>query len=112
MKEGFDDVIGRAADLAPDLEPMPKLAKQPVMPVASLEELKEPSPKPFTGRPDIEFPELDSLEPLYLPKFLLRRWGPTKFFSSAYFASWKSEAQRSSRLHGTDLKPSEQKKKR
>lgn len=89
------DVIGRAADLAPDdYVPQPPPHKETVMQVPAIEQLERPSPKPFVGRPDPEYPDLDSGEPLYIPRFLVRRWGVKKFERSAYLAKWKSEADR------------------
>ena len=109
--EGFDDVIGRASDLMPDdYVPLPPPHKEIVAPVASLEELERPSPKPFIGRPDLDFPDLDSGEPLYIPRFLVRKWGPAKFERSGYRALWQQEADRGRQPFRQDLKPERKKR--
>lgn len=108
MPEDPFAVIGRAADLEPGVEKKPAPEKGVIHPLVSLEELERPSPKPFSGRPDPDYPELDSGEPLYVPRFLVRKWGSEKFRVSAYWSSWRSQAERG--RVGADLKPSEKKK--
>lgn len=102
----YDHIIGRASDLAPDL-PHVEERKETIHPLVSLEELQSPSPQPFSGRPDPDYPELDSLDVLYIPRFLIRRWGPEKFERSPYFALWRSEAGRGERI--ADPKPERKK---
>lgn len=107
-----DEVIGRVTDLLPDdYKPLPAPEKNIILPVVSFEELEKPSPQPFKGRPCQRFPELDSLEDLYAPKYLLRAWGREKCARSAFWALWKTESERAIKTV-PDLKPSEQKKKR
>lgn len=88
-----DDVIGavaRASDFLADLEvrDKPKPTKTAVLPLASLEELERPSKE--KGHSDPDYPDIDSRDPLYIPRFLLRRWGPEKFQRSSYLALWRS----------------------
>ncbi len=112
--DGFDHVIGRASDLLPDdYVPPAGPVKESYVAPASREELERPSPEPFIGRADPDFPELDSLEQLYIPKYLIRRWGWERFERSPYRKLWQYEAERSvllnSKSFAPDLKPSEQK---
>ena len=103
MPEDPFAAIGRASDLVPDENRIlhKSLPKETVHPVVSLEELERPSPK--TGHPDRDFPELDTRDPLYIPRFLVRRWGGDKFLRSAYYKLWEAEAGRGKRL--ADPKP-------
>ena len=102
MPEDPFATIGRASDLLPDdYKPVAALAKEPVHPVASLEELERPSPK--TGHPDRDFPDLDTRDPLYIPRFLVRRWGGERFLRSPYYKLWETEAGRGKRI--ADPKP-------
>lgn len=78
-----------------------------VHPLVALEELERGSPKPFKGRPDPKYPDLDSLEPLYMPRFLLREWGEFKFRHSAYYAMWRNAAAERA---GADPKAASKKK--
>ena len=66
--DGFGDVIGRATDLVPEGEPLltQALPKETIHPIVSLEELERPSPQ--KGHPDPEIPELDTRDPLYIPR--------------------------------------------
>jgi hypothetical protein len=107
----YEDVIGgmaRASDLAAELPPAEEAEKREVLPVATCEELERPSPKPFVGRADLDYPELDSLDPLYIPRFLIRKWGAEKFERSAYRAHWREAVRSGKQL--VDAKPSERKK--
>lgn len=88
----FKDVIGRASDLVPDLEPAEPVQAAPVHPLVSLEELERPSRQ--KGHPDPEFSDIDTRDPLYIPRFLIRRWGAERFKVSHYYALWQSEAGR------------------
>jgi hypothetical protein len=112
----YEDVIGgltRASDLDPELKknPMPPPVRQVVHPMMSLDELRKPSPKPFFNRADKTYPELDPMEPLYLPKFLLRSWGEEKFLASPYYLLWQSEAGRAADDFRSDFKRDKQPKK-
>ena len=72
MPEDPFATIGRASDFLPDDYSAPAaLPKEPVHQLVSLEELERPSPK--TGHPDRDFPDLDTRDPLYIPRFLVRR---------------------------------------
>ena len=95
----YDHIIGRASDLAPELAPA-EVRKEPVHPVVSLEELERPSRQ--KGHPDPDFPDIDTRDPLYVPRFLIRKWGADKFERSAYLALWRSEVGRKARV---DSKP-------
>lgn len=97
----FDNLIsdGPAVEYAPP-------PHEPVHPLVPIEMLERPSPQPFSGRPDPDYPELDSGEPLYVPRFLLRRWGADTFRRSAYYQRWESAAGR--RQHA-DAKPERKK---
>jgi len=68
-----------------------------VAPVASRSVLEAGSPKPFGGRADQKYPDLDTLDHLYSPRFLVREWGWDIFERSAYYQLWKLEAERSAR---------------
>jgi hypothetical protein len=102
--------IGVAADMdgAPDLPPPPKSLTHSL---ASVEELERPSPQPFRGKPDIDYPQLDSLEGLYVPRFLLRELGEERFVRIPYYLLWRSEAGRAKTL-GVDAKAGLTKKRR
>ncbi len=94
-------IIGKVLELG--AEPYQPLVAMPVHPLVSLEELERPSPKPFVGRPDVDYSDLDSLDPLYIPRYLVRRWGGPRFVQSPYYLLWQSEAGRGKRL--ADPKP-------
>jgi hypothetical protein len=98
----YGAVVGRAAELLPQDEPIaPPLISAPVHPLVSLEELERPSPK--GSHPDHDYPELDTRDLLYIPRYLLRRWGAEKFLRSPYYKLWEAEAGRSKRI--ADPKP-------
>lgn len=89
----YDHIIGRASDLAPNVSTdTTPLLRQPVHPVVSLEELERPSKE--KGHPDPGYPDIDTRDPLYIPRFLIRKWGSDKFERSAYWALWRQEAAR------------------
>lgn len=112
-KEKIKAAVIRGSDLVPDESSSSPPPAETVHPMVSIEQLERGSPSPFKGKPDPEFSELDSRDPLYMPRFLVRRWGAEKFLRSSYYALWKSEASRAEQLSPPpDLKPSAQKKKR
>jgi hypothetical protein len=65
-----------------------------VAPVATRATLEAGSPKPFRGRADPKYHDLDTLDNLYSPRFLVREWGWDTFERSAYYQMWTLEAQR------------------
>ena len=97
----YDHIIGRASDLAPNLPPETPPVTHVVHELVSLEELERPSKE--KGHPDPDYPEIDTRDPLYIPRFLIRKWGSERFERSAYWALWKSEAGRGVRI--ADPKP-------
>ena len=100
-----EDVIGRG-DVEAAVEKVKEVVRGSTHPLVPIEVLERPSPQPFSGRPDPDYPELDSGEPLYIPRFLVRRWGAERFRRSAYYSLWKDAADR--QVH-TDAKPSSKK---
>ena len=80
-----------------------------VHPLVGRAELESPSPEPFRGPADHEHPDLDTRDPLYVPRYLVRVWGWAVFSESNYRLIWETEAKG---LHPRDLKPSERKGKR
>lgn len=101
------DIIGRASDLIPAGTQIlsEALPKETIHPLVSLEELERPSPR--GAHPDPEFPDLDTRDPLYIPRFLIRRWGGERFLRSPYYKLWETEAGRGKRL--ADPKPGQKK---
>lgn len=85
-----------------------------IHPLMGREVLEGPSPKPYLERPDANlpngFPDLDTLDPLYIPRYLVRRWGWDVFAGSAYYHDWAMEAERVARKHESDLRPAGKKK--
>lgn len=73
-------------------------APGPVHAAVRAERLLEGSPKPFKGRPHPKYPELDSLDNLYLPRYLIREWGEERFQRSPYYKAWVTESGRRQRL--------------
>jgi hypothetical protein len=109
----YEDIIGKIDNTGQVTEAVEKLKAAvlagPVLPLVPIEVLERPSPTPFSGRPDPEYPDLDSGEPLYIPRFLVRKWGAERFLASGYYATWRSEAERGPRL-AVDAKPGGKKK--
>jgi hypothetical protein len=110
LVQGFDG--GKLAQ-ASNSEKLKRLvAKKDGSGVAALVDratLEAGSPKPFVGRPDPRYPELDTLDRLYMPRFLVREWGYQTFLASKYYAQWAMEA---ARRGGSDPKPSERGKRK
>jgi len=110
LVQGFD---GEKLAKASSSEKLQRLIEERnsfgVAPLVDRATLEAGSPKPFGGRPDPSYPELDTLDRLYMPRFLVREWGYQTFLASKYYAQWEMEAARSG---GRDPKPSERGKRK
>lgn len=77
-------------------------------PLVDQEELEHGSPLPIQ-RADPRYKDIDTQDPLYVPRYLVREWGWPRFERSAYYSLWANETEDTN--DGPDPRPSQKKKR-